>query len=226
MALSPGANAAKEAGLEPGDSVVAVNGNPIATWHELVTVVERSAGEPVRLEVARGDARLDLTVTPVPMADTIPGTDSARIVGKIGVFYPLPPLEYERVPITTAVSNGFQESIGFTGMIFGVLGDLFTGRASPKELGGIVQIASASAEAARSGIQTLFRFLAVISLNLAVFNLLPIPILDGGQITLNVVESVRGKSFSERTRAFLAYVGLSVIGLIFVLAMVNDLTRG
>jgi regulator of sigma E protease len=111
-------------------------------------------------------------------------------------------------------------------MIFGVLGDLFTGRASPKELGGIVQISSASAEAARSGLQTLLRFLAVISLNLTVFNLLPIPILDGGQIALNVVESARGKSFSERTRAFLAYVGLSVIGLIFVLTIFNDLTRG
>ena len=225
-ALSPGANAAKEAGLQPGDSIVAVNGAPIATWHELVEVVERSANQPVRFEVARGDERLDLTVTPVAMADTVPGTDSTRTVGKIGVFYPLPPLEYERVPFTTAVSNGFRESIGFTGMIFGVLGDLFTGRASPKELGGIVQIASASAEAARTGLQTLFRFLAVISLNLAVFNLLPIPILDGGQITLNIVESVRGKSFSEKTRALLAYVGLSVIGLIFVLAMFNDLTRG
>ncbi len=149
-----------------------------------------------------------------------------RTVGKIGVYYPLPPLEYERVPITTAVSNGFQESIGFIGLILGVLRDLFTGQASPRELGGVVAIASQSAEAARTGMQTLFRFLAVISLNLAVFNLLPIPILDGGQIALNVVESVRGKSFSERTRAYLAYVGLSVIGLIFALAMFNDLTRG
>ena len=224
--LSPGASAAKEAGLEPGDSVVAVNGNPIRYWHELVSVVERSAGQPLRLAVARGDERLDLTVTPQAMPDTVPGTDSVRTVGKIGVFYPLPPLEYERVSFGTAISNGVQESLGFTGMIFGVLGDLFTGKASPRELGGIVQIASSSAEAARSGLQTLLRFLAVISLNLAVFNLLPIPILDGGQITINIVESVRGKSFSEKTRAFLAYVGLSVIGLIFVLAMFNDLTRG
>jgi regulator of sigma E protease len=226
LSLAPGATAAREAGLEPGDSVVAVNGSPVQHWHELVAAIESSPGQPVRLEVARDDARLNLTVTPKATPDTIPGTDSTRVVGKIGVAYPLPPLEYERVPLTRAVSNGFRESIGFTGMIFGVLGDLFTGRASPRELGGIVQIASASAEAAQLGLQTLLRFLAVISLNLAVFNLLPIPILDGGQITLNVVESVRGKSFSEKTRAFLAYVGLSVIGLIFVLAMVNDLTRG
>ena len=226
IALRPGASPAKTGGLSTGDSVVAVNGQPVEAWHELVRQVEASPGQQVQLEVIRDGERVALTVVPEAESEAVPGTDSTRTVGKIGVFYPLPPLEYERVPITTAVANGFRESIGFTGMIFGVLGDLFTGRASPKELGGIVQISSASAEAARSGLQTLLRFLAVISLNLAVFNLLPIPILDGGQIALNVVESARGKSFSERTRAFLAYVGLSVIGLIFVLTIFNDLTRG
>jgi regulator of sigma E protease len=226
LALSPGESPAKAAGLETGDSIVAVEGRPIEAWHELVAAVEASPERPVALEVVRGDERVNLTVTPRTEQEPVPGTDSTRAVGKIGVYYPLPPLEYERVPIPTAVANGFRESIGFTGMIFGVLGDLFTGRASPKELGGIVQISSQSAEAARSGLQTLLRFLAVISLNLAVFNLLPIPILDGGQIALNVVESARGKAFSERTRAFLAYVGLSVIGLIFVLTIFNDLTRG
>lgn len=226
IALRTGPSPAKDGGLQPGDSVVAVNGRAIDAWHELVRVVEASPGQQVQLAVMRDGERTDLTVTPEPETEPVPGTDGTRTVGKIGVFYPLPPLEYERVPITTAVENGVRESIGFTGMIFGVLGDLFTGRASPKELGGIVQISSQSAEAARSGLQTLLRFLAVISLNLAVFNLLPIPILDGGQIALNVVESARGRSFSERTRAFLAYVGLSVIGLIFVLTIFNDLTRG
>ncbi|HSJ63698.1 MAG TPA: RIP metalloprotease RseP [Gemmatimonadaceae bacterium] len=226
LALSPGASPAKAAGLETGDSIVAVDGTPIEAWHELVDVIERSPERSVALDVMRDGERVSLTVTPRTEQEPVPGTDSTRAVGKIGVFYPLPPLEYERVPVTTALASGFRESIGFTGMIFGVLGDLFTGRASPKELGGIVQISSQSAEAARSGLQILFRFLAVISLNLAVFNLLPIPILDGGQIALNVVESARGRSFSERTRAFLAYVGLSVIGLIFVLTIFNDLTRG
>lgn len=225
-AMLAGPSPAKEAGLEAGDSVVAVNDEPVEAWHELVDVVAASPGEAVRLDVIRKNERLNLTVTPNSETEAVPGTDSMRTVGKIGVYYPLPPLEYERVPITTAVSNGFQESIGFIGLILGVLRDLFTGQASPRELGGVVAIASQSAEAARTGMQTLFRFLAVISLNLAVFNLLPIPILDGGQIALNIVESVRGKSFSERTRAYLAYVGLSVIGLIFALAMFNDLTRG
>jgi regulator of sigma E protease len=224
--LSPGDTPAKAAGFEPGDSVVAVNGQPINYWHELVSVVERSAGQPLDVTVARGEERLILTVTPEATPDTLPGGDSVRMVGKIGVLYPLPPLEYERVGLGTAISNGVRESLAFTGMIFNVLGDLFTGKASPRELGGIVQIASSSAQAARSGLQDLLRFLSLISLNLAVFNLLPIPILDGGQITINIIEAVRGKAFSEKTRAFLAYVGLSVIGLIFVLAMFNDLTRG
>jgi regulator of sigma E protease len=226
IALRPGASPAKTAGLAVGDSVVTVNGQPVEAWHELVRRVEASPGQPVQLQVIRDGERVSLCVTPESETEPVVGTDSTRTVGKIGVFYPLPPLEYERVAITTAVTNGFRESIAFTGMIFGVLGDLFTGRASPKELGGIVQISSSSAQAAEAGLQTLFRFLAIISLNLAVFNLLPIPILDGGQIALNVVESARGKSFSERTRAFLAYVGLSVIGLIFVLTIFNDLTRG
>ncbi|MBC7791478.1 MAG: site-2 protease family protein [Anaerolineae bacterium] len=129
------------------------------------------------------------------------------------------------MPLGSAIAAGWSEAWGVTALVGTTLRDLATGRASPRELGGIIQIASESSEAAKSGFDDLLRFLALISVNLAVFNLLPIPILDGGQILLNTAESVRGKAFSDRTRQYIAYVGLATIGVLVVLAMFNDVAR-
>jgi regulator of sigma E protease len=216
---------AAKGGLEAGDSIVRVNGQPTNDWFELVAVIERSAGQPVKLDVMRDGALRHITVTPEPATEQDPVADTARTVGKIGALNE-PGYEFEHVAIPTAVAGGLRESLAFTGLVLGALRDFVTGATSVKDLGGVVQIAGQSGEAAKAGFEVLLRFLAIISINLAVFNLLPIPILDGGQIALNITESARGKAFSERTRAMIAYVGLSAIAVIFLLSVFNDLTRG
>jgi regulator of sigma E protease len=100
---------------------------------------------------------------------------------------------------------------------------LFTGRISISKLNGPVAIGRASVTAARQGLDSVFYLIAVLSVNLAVFNLLPIPILDGGQIVVNVVEAVKGGSLSMRTREYLLRFGLAAIALIFVIVLYNDI---
>jgi regulator of sigma E protease len=187
-------------------------------------VVRASAGRPVRIEFVREGERRQVTVTPVARAETDPQAGRQRTAGKIGAA-PRPLIEYRPVPLGESVSLGARETALFTGEVVGTLKRLVTGAASPRELGGIIQIASESAEAAKLGFDYLLRLLALISINLAVFNLLPIPILDGGQILLNVAEAARGRAFSDRTRQWIAYAGLSTIVLLVVFALFNDISR-
>jgi regulator of sigma E protease len=107
-------------------------------------------------------------------------------------------------------------------MIFDQLGLLLTGRVSLKTLSGPVRIAQVSVEAARSGFENLLTLLAIISINVAIFNLLPIPILDGGQVVVNVAESIKGSPFSLRTRELVLRTGLLAIALLVMLVMYND----
>ena len=105
------------------------------------------------------------------------------------------------------------------------LGKLLTGQASMREMGGPIAITQLSVAAAKSGARDFFWLLAFISINLAVMNLLPVPILDGGQIIMNVAESIKGRPFSMRTKENFARVGLFAIALLFVVVMYNDLRR-
>jgi regulator of sigma E protease len=103
-----------------------------------------------------------------------------------------------------------------------VVGGLFRGTVSMKTLGGPYAIAHVSVAAAKTGLESLLTLLAFLSINLAVLNLLPVPILDGGQVLITIAEGVKGSEFSDRTRENLMRVGLVVIGLLFVTVMVND----
>jgi regulator of sigma E protease len=103
---------------------------------------------------------------------------------------------------------------------------LVVGEVSVRQLGGPIAITRASVSAARSGVEQLFYLIALLSINVAVLNLLPIPILDGGQILLNVVESAKGSPFSLRTREYILRFGLAAIALLFIVVMFNDTREG
>ena len=109
--------------------------------------------------------------------------------------------------------------------VAGFLKALIVGKVSLRQLGGPIAITKASVNAARSGIEDLFYLIALLSINVAVLNLLPIPILDGGQILINVIESAKGSPFSMRTREYILRFGLAAIALLFIVVMFND-TRG
>ena len=215
---------ARRAGLLPGDSVVRVGDAPVFSWQEMVERIERTAGQELELEVVRGQARHELAVRPEATEVVDPRTGRSSVVGRIGVGV-RDVTAREHVSFPEAVTTGWQATWVMSGAIVEVLRGLLTGQVSVENLGGPIMIASVSAEAARTGLETLLMLLALLSINVAIFNLLPIPILDGGQILLNLVEAAKGSAFSSRTREYILRAGLLAIALLFILVMWNDIAR-
>ncbi len=216
---------AERAGMQRGDSIVAVEGQPIANWSEFVDRVSASPGSALDVTVVRPNAgQVRLTVTPELADDADPVTGEPVQVGRIGAG-PQNRTLRERLGFGEAVGAGWNATWTMTGLVLKVVGGLLTGRVSVNQLGGPIAIASSSVEAARGGFEVLFRLIAFISVNLAVLNLLPIPILDGGQMLMVIAESLKGSPFSARARERIARAGVLAIGLLFVLVMFNDLKR-
>jgi regulator of sigma E protease len=214
---------ADRAGIRPGDSLVAVSGEPVADWAEAVSHIRNAPGKPLPVELARGGERVSVTVTP----------DSARqpddngrevLTGRIGVGNRVQERR-EKVSLGEAVASGWGATWEMAGSVIDVLHRLVTRRLSTDQLGGPIAIARASGEAAAGGFAQLLQLTAFLSINVAIFNLLPIPILDGGQILINLMQAVKGSPFSLRSREYMMRFGLAVIALIFALAMFNDLRR-
>jgi len=142
-------------------------------------------------------------------------------VGKIGAYAP-DITTREQVSTGEAVRLGARTTWFMSTSIVTTVRDLVTRKVSVDQLGGPIAITRASVQAARSGFENLFYLIALLSVNVAILNLLPIPILDGGQVLVNILESARGKAFSLRTREYILRGGLIFILMLFVLVMFND----
>lgn len=214
---------AMTAGLQRGDSVIALNGKSITRWTELLETVSLSAGQAVELTVVRaGGEPRTLTVTPTLSDDLDMVTGAPVKVGRIGVL-PRVQTARESVGMADAVVSGWDATWRMGGAVVKVVAGLFSGQVSVKQLGGPIAIARTSFEAAKSGWEELLGLLAFLSINVAVLNMLPIPLLDGGQILLRVIESVKGGEFSARTQEAIMRVGVLAIALLFALVMFNDI---
>ena len=213
--------AAAEAGLEKGDSIAAINGVATPGFADLVDRVSPAAGSTLVFTVWRQGKPLDVRVTPQATPVTDPITNAVDTLGRIGVAQRQ---DVRRLPVgfAQAVATGASATWVMGGAVIGTVHDLITRKVSVKELGGPIAITRASVQAARNGVETLFYLIALLSINVAVLNLLPIPILDGGQIVVNVIETAKGSPFSARTRENILRFGLVVIALLFALVMFND----
>lgn len=209
------------AGLQHGDSVVAIEGQPV-DWEKLVTKVSASPGIPLRFDVIRAGQQRSFTITPAADTATNPSTGKIDRVGRIGI---VPMQRAHPVPLGEAVVSGWRSTWRMAGTVIDALHGLATRRVSASELGGPIMIAQASVQAARSGMEHLLFLIALISTNLAVFNLLPIPVLDGGQIIIGLLEGIKGKSFSLRTREYILRAGIFAVLLLFAFVTYNDLRR-
>jgi len=210
------------AGIQAGDSIASLNGVPLASWEVLLDRIGSSAGVPLTLGLVRGGNPVQVVVTPIAEEAPDPRTGIKRRVGRIGMvakegFIP--------VALPRALGEAWAITIDKGTAIFQTLGALFSRGVGVSELGGPIAIAQISVQAARGGIENLLALIALISINVAVFNLLPIPILDGGQIVLNIAESIKGSAFSTQTRERILKTGLALIALLFVTVMFNDISR-
>jgi regulator of sigma E protease len=218
--VNPGKPAAI-AGIQAGDSIAALNGRPLASWQMLLDTIGASAGRPISLGIIRQGKPVEVTVTPAAEEALDPETGVKRTVGRIGM---MAGQAFTPIAVPRAFVEAWHVTIDNGSKIFSALGSLMRG-VGLKDLGGPIAIAQVSVQAAQGGIETVLLLVALISINVAVFNLLPIPILDGGQIVLNVAESIKGSAFSTRTRENILKGGLLIIGLLFVTVMFNDISR-
>ncbi|MFW5951491.1 MAG: RIP metalloprotease RseP, partial [Gemmatimonadota bacterium] len=215
---------AARAGLEPGDTVVAVAGEPIAGWQEMVRALESRPGQAMPVVVARDGRRVNLTLTPEARSLEATGVTVGRIgvarTGRLIDAYPR-----ERLGPVQAVAHGAEETWRFTSLILDYLGGLFTGRESARDVGGPILIYQISEQMVQIGFDAYLNFMALFSINLAILNLLPIPILDGGQLMFLLVEGVRGRALTVDQRVRLSQVGLVLVVAIMVWALANDVLR-
>ncbi len=213
---------AAQAGMEDGDLVVAAAGRPVERWQSFVSAIEASPGLPVVLTVERDGARVDVTV--VPRADTLP---NGRVYGRIGVQGPSQRLTMprERQGVLSAVGFGVTETWRWVRLTLEFLGGMFSGRQSARDIGGPLLIGQISGEVARAGAEAFLNFMALLSVNLAVLNLLPIPVLDGGHLVFLLIEGVRGRALSLQQRMRLTQVGMVLILALMAFAIGNDVLR-
>jgi regulator of sigma E protease len=203
-----------EAGLRPGDRIVAVEGEEVKTWEDVLTAGRREPDEPYTITWVRRDAERSATVTPVE--------DTSFSPGHLGVLLSEERRRPVRYGVVGAVEKGMRNTVATIGEILLTLRGFATREVSPRHVGGIVRIAYVSYDAARQGIGYLVYLTAVISAALAFGNLLPIPVLDGGHLMFVAIEKVRGRRLSERAMAAAQTVGFVVVVLIVVAVTFND----
>jgi regulator of sigma E protease len=215
--------AAEKAGLAAGDRIVAVDGEPLISFEDLQAIVSRSPEVELLFTVRRGDATLELPVTPerVEIADDQTGETTA--IGLIGVERPLPPLH--RVGPVTALLDGATETWRLTGLILGAVFQLISGNGSADDVGGPIRIAQITGELTKDGLFPAVMFTVMLLINLGLINLFPIPVLDGGHLVMLLIELVRGKPLPERSQEIAFRFGLALVLSLMVFATLQDLSR-
>ncbi len=213
--LEDGAAAASD--LQIGDQIVSVDGAPVEDFDAWALAIQASPDASIRLQVRRDGLHRYI--------DVVPGSREATdgsVVGFLGVS---PPTQEVRYGPLAAVPRSVTEMVNTSLLTLKLLKKMVVGDVSLKNLASPIMIAKVAGDSARRGWQSFFNVLALVSIALAVLNLLPIPILDGGHVVYCIMEIVTGRPVSERVQAVGAQVGLFLLGCVFLLAIYNDITR-
>lgn len=215
---------AAAAGLKPGDHIAAVNGNPTATWSDFSSTVRASNGHPLRLQIERDGALTEIVVTPKRQDEpTVYGNKIPTWI--IGVS-PRGDSRTESYGPIDAVRKGTMGTVNMAAMLGYGIWQIFVGTTPVREaLGGPIMIAQMAGREAREGFSSLMMFTVMLSLELGIINLLPVPLLDGGHLLFFVCEGVRGKPLQLRTRETALQVGLFLLVALMAFVIFNDISR-
>jgi regulator of sigma E protease len=215
-------SAAAQAGMQPGDVIVEVDGQPIERFEEVQQIVRSNQGTPLAMVIQRDGQRLPITAT--PQVTTI--TDrmgNSHTIGLLGIGRA--GMEYRRHDPLTALWQAGRETVNLTVGTLGAVGQMIAGSRGTEELGGPLRIAQMSGEVAQSGVIALVWFMAILSVNLGLINLFPIPMLDGGHLLFYAVEAIRGKPLGDRAQEYGFRIGLALVLTLMVFATWNDLVH-
>ena len=215
---------AAEAGLESGDRVLRVDGYEVRGFEDFQRLISTAPERQVTITVARRDATEIIRLVPEATVITDRFGNEHR-VGRIGVSSNVDPDEIElyRPDPIAAVGMAFEEVLFILDRTADFIGDFFVGRGDVDQLGGPVKVAQVSGQVASLGLVALINLMALLSLNIGVFNLLPIPLLDGGHLAYYAVEAVRGRPLSQRVQEIGYRFGLAIVFSLMVFTFINDL---
>jgi regulator of sigma E protease len=216
--IGPGTPAEK-AGMKEGDTILSMNGKVVVTWSQLVEGVRNSDGHSIRFGIRRNGKDLAFDIVPAHQM----GPDG-QLNWQIGVL-PKTDETYEHEGVVDAARDGGIETLALAKAIGNVFSGLFRGRVSVRDLAGPVGIVQMSGQAAKRGPMTLLRWIAIISLNLGLMNLLPIPILDGGHVLLLAIEGTLRRDLSITVKERFVQVGLVFLLGLFAFVMYSDILR-
>lgn len=213
---------AEQAGLKTGDIILSINGQPIRLWDDIPAAVEKFGTNPLNLRVKRDDSEFSVTVTPriEEIKNPLTGDLIRRPmigIGRSEIFKPVNPL--------TAGYYAVDHTIYLSKTFFAVIGRLVERKLPLDTLGGPILIAEMTGKQAKKGLAALLNFVAFISVNLAVLNILPIPVLDGGHIFFFLVEAILGRPLSVKKIEFAQRLGLVALLSLIVVVFYNDIMR-
>lgn len=215
---------AMKGGLETGDEIVAVDDIEVKDWEQWSQYVRERPNQVVQFKVRRGEAFLTLDITPELIED------GGQTFGRVGVLnapvsWPEEMLIQRELGPIAAVYQALADTWSNSVMVFISIKKLLLGEISVKNLSGPIGIAKVAGDSARAGLQYYIHFMAVLSVYLGVFNLLPIPILDGGRIVFCLAEGIKGRPVSDRTKMVSMQLGLMFLGVLMVMAFYYDIMR-
>ncbi len=216
---------AEAAGLRPGDRIVAVNGEAIGSWFELVDFIRKAPEQTLQVTVERNGSEQSLSVTPEARTE-----ESGESIGFVGagveaISWPEEVLRDVSYGPFAAIPVALSETWADTRLTLVAIKKMVTGLLSPTNLSGPITIARVAEASVSSGFEDFVRFLAYLSVSLGILNLLPVPVLDGGHIVYYTIEALRGKPLSEQAQAFGLRIGMAMILTLMVFALYNDLMR-
>ncbi len=213
---------AEKAGLQWGDKIESIAGKTVNSWDEMTNLIRNNADNPLAFVIIRDGKRINKTITPQAV-DEIDENGVSNIVGKIGIgiFY-----EQKRLAFFPALAEGFNKTIFITGVSVKGLWWLLTGKKSAKEmLGGPIMITKLAGDFAKTGFTSLMELIANLSIMLALINVMPIPALDGGHITIVLIEEIRRKPLTTKTKLKIQQVGMAILFILIMFVMYNDILR-
>ncbi|MDA8087504.1 MAG: RIP metalloprotease RseP [Nitrospiraceae bacterium] len=218
---------AEKAGLEAGDIITSINGKPVTTWIDLVEDVSSRPGQRLKVGVKRGARALTLTVQAEAVSVKTLGGRQV-VIGRLGIERAGDAIPFHIIKANNLLGVPFKAAVAtwrLGAFVMDAIKSLITGAFSIKTIGGPISIVQESGKAASMGVFSYLVFMAFISINLAVLNLLPVPILDGGHVLFLAIEAARGKPLSETVQVNLQRVGLFILVTLMAFAIRNDIMR-